>query len=83
MISQYPPPAWTRTENAMNETKRKHGDTRCGTAIKSQREIGEMFGVTLQAVQCIEYRALKKIRAGIERAAAARELSVKEWLFGE
>lgn len=66
----------------MKPDKQKRGDTRSGTAAKSQREIGEMFGVTLQAVQSIEYRALRKIRAAIENAAKEKGVSVAEWLIG-
>jgi DNA-directed RNA polymerase sigma subunit (sigma70/sigma32) len=63
--------------------KREIGRARSGTALMSQREIGELYGVTLQSVQGVEYRALRKIKEGIEREAAAAGCTVRAWLFGD
>jgi hypothetical protein len=63
--------------------KRRMGNKHGGTAVMSQSEIGKMFGISLQSIQSVEYRALKKIRREIERLAAEEGKTVREWLFDE
>ena len=63
--------------------KRRLGNKRSGTAVMSQKEIGDLFGVSLQSVQQVEYRALRKIRKTIEREARAEGVSVFQWLYGD
>ena len=67
------------------ETKRKLrlGSTQSGTAAMSLRDIGKRYGVSLQAIQGIERRALKKVRQAIEREAKRAGCTPLEWLFGE
>lgn len=66
-----------------HKEKNVAGDVRSGTAHLTQKEIGEMFGVSLQSVQQVEYRALKKIRFAIECEAKAAGVTVRQWLFGD
>lgn len=68
----------------MKTKKRKtFGNANSGTALRSLAEIGAMFGVSLQSIQCVEQRALKKIRAAIEREAASEGMSVRDWICQE
>ena len=60
-----------------------NGNKNSGTALRSQAEIGAIFGVSLQSIQSVEYRALKKIRRAIQREADAAGKSVRDWLFGD
>jgi DNA-directed RNA polymerase sigma subunit (sigma70/sigma32) len=59
------------------------GNKRLGTALMSLQEIGDRFGVSLQAIQAIEQRALRKIQAAIEREAHREGKTVAEWLYGD
>lgn len=67
----------------MSNGKRRMGNKNSGTARMSQQEIGDLFGVTLQSVQSVEYRALMKIKRAIEREAKAAGCSVRSWLYGD
>lgn len=67
----------------MSKGKANVGAKHMGTAAMSQREVGELFGVTLQSVQQVEYRAIKKIREAIKTEAAAAGITPRQWLFGE
>jgi Sigma-70, region 4 len=53
-----------------------------GTALYSLSEIGAACGVTMQTIQQIEQRALRKIKVAIEQESRAAGVSVSEWLFG-
>jgi DNA-directed RNA polymerase sigma subunit (sigma70/sigma32) len=72
-------PATNRTPTG----KRRFGNKNAGTAQMSLQEIGDLFGVTLQSIQAVEKRAIKKIKHAIETSAAAEGKTVGEWLFGE
>lgn len=63
--------------------KRRLGNANSGTACMTQQAIGEMFGVSLQSIQAVEYRALRKIRQAIRREAEAAGVSVRTWLYGD
>jgi hypothetical protein len=63
--------------------KATNGNVHSGTAVMTQKEIGDLYGITLQSVQAVEYRAIKKIRECIEREAKAAGCSVRQWLFGD
>ncbi len=67
----------------MKTGKRILGNKHSGTALRSQAEIGAMFGVSLQSVQSVEYRALRKIKNAIECEARAAGVSVRDWLYGD
>lgn len=47
----------------------------------TQDELAEVKGISRRMVQKIESRALKKVKAAIEREAAEAGLSVRDWLF--
>ena len=49
----------------------------------TQQEIGYMYGISLQSVQQVEYRALRKIRQFIKGEAKAAGCSVRQWLYGD
>lgn len=67
----------------MQTKKRQFGSKTQGTALYSLAEIGAAFGVTLQTIQGVEQRALKKIRHAIEAEAAESGMTVGEWLYGD
>lgn len=50
--------------------------------VQTYKSIGRDWGVCWQRVRQIEKRAMKKIRQALEKEAAARGVSVREWLFG-
>lgn len=60
-----------------------YGNKNSGTAAMSLAEIGRMFGVSLQSIQAVEQRAIKKIRTAIEQGAKAEGMSIGEYLFGD
>lgn len=62
--------------------RRIFGNKASGTANASLAEIGRTFGVSLQSVQKVEQRALRKIRKAIESEAERAGVSPQEWLFG-
>lgn len=72
----------SRTRDAQ-PLRTEYGNAARGTADMTLADIGMMFGVTLQAVQNIEQRALRKIRAVIEREASRAGCTPLEWLFGD
>ena len=69
----------TTTKSGM----RRYGRVQSGTAMMTQAEIGRLFGVSLQSIQQVEKRALRKIQQAIENLAAAEGMTVKEWLLSE
>lgn len=52
-------------------------------AARSQREVAEHLGIALRTVQETEARAMRKIRAAIEKRAKRAKVTVWEWLFEE
>lgn len=63
--------------------RRRFGNKSSGMAQLSLAEIGRMFGVSLQSIQCVEQRALRKLREGIMRDARESGQSLHEYLFGD
>jgi DNA-directed RNA polymerase sigma subunit (sigma70/sigma32) len=43
--------------------------------VRTQKEVGEILGVSLQAVQQVEYRALKKLRKRLAERLGYEEYS--------
>ncbi len=66
-----------------NTKRRVFGNAASGTAAMTLSEIGKMFGVSLQSVQSIEQRAIRKIKAAIESEAAKAGMTVEEWLLSD
>jgi len=64
------------------KNKRKFGNARSGTAAMSLNDIGKRYGVSLQCIQGIEQRALRKIRKAIEEEANRAGCSAIDWLLG-
>lgn len=54
-----------------------------GLAELSQVDVAELLGVSQQAVQSAEKKAIRKLRVGIEREAELAGVGVMTWLFGE
>jgi DNA-directed RNA polymerase sigma subunit (sigma70/sigma32) len=48
----------------------------------SQRDVAELIGVSHRRIQQIEQRALKKMRAELQRQAEAEGVSVRDWING-
>lgn len=64
------------------QPNREFGNVQSGTAAMSLAEIGRRYGVTLQSIQAIEQRALRKIRKAIEEEAQRAGCSPLQWLMG-
>jgi Fe-S cluster assembly ATPase SufC len=67
----------------MKTVRRKFGNAGTGTAVYSLAEIGRACGVSLQSIQAVEQRALRKIKLAIQKEAEVAGVSIQEWLFGD
>lgn len=56
---------------------------RAGTAAMSLQEIADRQGCSLQAIQQVHARALRKLKEAIAREASVSKMDAEEWLFGE
>jgi DNA-directed RNA polymerase sigma subunit (sigma70/sigma32) len=68
------------TKKKLRHPRGKGANISSRTAAMGLSEIGKLFGVSLQSIQKIEWRALEKIKTAVEKAAAEDGVSIEEWL---
>lgn len=52
-------------------------------AARSAQQVADYLGINIRTVQQTEQRAMRKIKAAIEKRAKQAKVTVWEWLFEE
>ncbi|MGD9644288.1 MAG: sigma factor-like helix-turn-helix DNA-binding protein [Pirellulales bacterium] len=63
--------------------KPQHANVASGSAVRGQKEIAALLGISRARVFQLEQRAMEKIRKAIEQEARAAGMSIREWLESE